>query len=171
MKLTKAVVEVLKYHGYMTFTESTETFLKNFNTVEELGNAGFITDRGAINFLKNIFDENGVNHSAEVNDHEIEEQALNTEESETETPVEEPVVESETKTETPVEEPVVESETKTETPVEEPVVESETKTETPAEEPVVESETKTENPVETPEIEVEAKPKKKTTKKTTKKES
>jgi outer membrane biosynthesis protein TonB len=60
----------------MTFTESTETFLKRFNTVEELGDAGFITDRGAVNFLKTIFDENGVNHSAEVGEVELEKQAF-----------------------------------------------------------------------------------------------
>ena len=76
MKLTKAIVEVLKYHGYMTFTESAETFLKRFNTVEELGDAGFITDRGAVNFLKTIFDEDGVNRSAEVSEEELNKQAV-----------------------------------------------------------------------------------------------
>lgn len=76
MKLTKAIVEVLKYHGYMTFTESAETFLKRFNTVEELGDAGFITDRGAVNFLKTIFDEDGVNRSAEVSEEELNQQAV-----------------------------------------------------------------------------------------------
>ena len=75
MKLTKEVVEVLKYHGYMTFTENTETFLKYFNTVEDLGDSGFITDRGAIDFLKSLFDEDGVNRSAEVGEEEIEKQA------------------------------------------------------------------------------------------------
>ena len=76
MKLTKAIVDVLKYHGYMTFTESAETFLKRFNTVEELGDAGFITDRGAVNFLKTIFDEDGVNRSAEVSEEELNKQAF-----------------------------------------------------------------------------------------------
>ena len=74
MKLTKDVVEVLKYHGYMTFTESTETFLARFNTVEDLGNAGFITDRGAVNFLRSVFDENGINHSAETGEDKLEKQ-------------------------------------------------------------------------------------------------
>ena len=190
MKLTKEVVEVLKYHGYMTFTESTETFLKHFETVEDLGDKGFITDRGAIDFLKTVFDENGVNRSVEVGEEELEKQA--TEESEVlEVPAEEPVVESEPEVlevpEAPVETVDSEPENAPEfdgagfteadnepisaAPAEEPVVESEPEVlEVPAEEPVVESEPEV---LEVPEAPVEdVKPKKTTsTKKTTTKKT
>ena len=79
MKLTKEIVDVLKFHGYMTFTENTETFLNTFKTVEQLGEAGFITDRGAIDFLNTIFDENGVNRVAEINETNLNEDSINPE--------------------------------------------------------------------------------------------
>ena len=79
MKLTKEIVDVLKFHGYMTFTENTETFLNAFKTVEQLGEAGFITDRGAIDFLNTIFDENGVNRVAEINETNLNEDSINPE--------------------------------------------------------------------------------------------
>ena len=79
MKLTKEIVDILKFHGYMTFTENTETFLNAFKTVEQLGDAGFITDRGAIDFLNTIFDENGVNRVAEISETNLNEGSINPE--------------------------------------------------------------------------------------------
>ena len=157
MKLTKDVVEVLKYHGYITCIESTETFLKHFNTVEELGAAGFVTDRGVGDFLKSIFDENGVNRSAEVGEDELEKQAV----IEPEPINPEPINPEPIEPEVIKPEPIVEPEngpTDTQNPEPTP--------ETPTSEPEKE-------PEPTPES-VEEKPKTKkttTTKKTTKKES
>ena len=150
MKLTKDVVEVLKYHGYITCIESTETFLKHFNTVEELGAAGFVTDRGVDDFLKSIFDENGINRSAEVEEDELEKQAaINPE------PINpEPVVTE------PVEPEVVEPENGP-TDVQNPEPTPETPTSEPEKEP---------EPTPEP-VEEKPKPKKTTTKKTSKKES
>ena len=63
MKLTKEIIYVLKYYGFTHTTTAPDIFLEHYNTVEEFGYAGFIDDRGALNFLRHIFDENGVNVS------------------------------------------------------------------------------------------------------------
>jgi len=153
MKLTKAIVEVLKYHGYMTFTESTETFLKRFNTVEELGDAGFITDRGAVNFLKTIFDENGVNRSAEVSEEELNQQAV----------IEPEVIEPEKINPEPIVEPEPEQEK-----VNEPEHEKEPES---TDEQGPSEEVKEPEPTPEPESAPAEKPKKTTGRKSTKKES
>ena len=75
MKLTKEIIEVLKYHGYTTITVPTEDILKVYDTVEDFGYAGYIGDRGAIDFLKTIFDDDGINRSAEVGEEELEKQS------------------------------------------------------------------------------------------------
>jgi len=161
MKLTKEVIKVLKYHGYMTSTVSAEDFVRVYKTVEDLGAAGYIGDRGAIAFLKTLFDENGVNRSAEVGETELEKQA-----------VEEPIVDTPETPETP--DPIVEPE-----PENGPAPEPETPAEDPAEEPASETVAEPEpekEPEPTPEPEAPAedpkpKTKKTTTKKSTKKES
>ena len=165
MKLTKDVVEVLKYHGYITCIESTETFLKHFNTVEELGAAGFITDRGVDDFLKSIFDENGVNRSAEVGEDELEKQAviepkpINPEPIEPEVVTPEPINPEPINPEPVMTEPVEPENGPTDIQNPEPTPE------TPTSEPEKE-------PEPTPEpVEEKPKPKKTTTKKTSKKES
>lgn len=150
MKLTKEVIKVLKYHGYMTATVPAEDFIRVYKTVEDLGAAGYIGDRGAIAFLKTVFDENGVNRSAEVGETELEKQA-----------VEDPIVDTPETPETP--EPIVEPEPEngpTSEPAPETVAEPEPEKEP---EPTPEPEAPAEDP--------KPKTKKTTTKKSTKKES
>ena len=176
MKLTKDVVEVLKYHGYMTFTESTETFLARFDTVEELGNAGFITDRGAINFLNTVFDENGVNRSAEVGEDELEKQAVIEPEPIESEPINPEPIEPEVVTPEPIVEPengpidVQNPEPTPEDPTpEEPTPEPENEQE-PTQESNQVAEELTQNPPEDAPV-VDPTPKKTTTKKTTTKKT
>ena len=160
MKLTKDVVEVLKYHGYITCIESTETFLKHFNTVEELGAAGFVTDRGVDDFLKSIFDENGINRSAEVEEDELEKQAAINPEPINPEPINPEPINPEPVVTEPVEPEVVEPENGP-TDVQNPEPTPETPTSEPEKEP---------EPTPEP-VEEKPKPKKTTTKKTSKKES
>ena len=159
MKLTKEIIEVLKYHGYTTVTFPTEDILKVYDTVEDFGYAGYINDRGAINFLKTIFDENGVNRSADVGEEKLEKQ-----EEELEPEVVNPeIVESDV-----VDEPVVDP-TSTETPTSEPEpekVEEKVETETTKQEPE-----KTEEPGEYMIIPKKTTKKTSTKKKSTEKES
>lgn len=117
MKLTKEILEVLKYHGFMTVTGDNETFLKYFDTVEKLAGAGFIVHGGVFDFLRNIFDEDGVNRSVPDTTEELDKQAVEANEDE-------PIAESkpEVVEETPVPEPEV-VEVNEEVLVEEPVVE------------------------------------------------
>ena len=77
MKLTKEVIRLLKFHGYLTLTAPDEVFLNRFETVEELGIAGFITDREAFDTLGSVFDENGVNQIADMDEKNLTKQALN----------------------------------------------------------------------------------------------
>lgn len=93
MKSTKEIISVLKYQGFMTSTSDTQIFLDAYDTVEELGDAGFIGDRGAIDFLRNIFDENGVNMTGPTTDEDVEKAvAEETKEEVKEEVKEEPVV-------------------------------------------------------------------------------
>jgi len=113
MKLTKEILDVLKYHDYITFVVEDDALLKKFDTVEALIDAGFVTEVGVLEFLSSVFNSDGVNQSAEVSESDLEKQA---EEIVTET---EKVEETETETETEkVEEPV--TETKPEEVVENP---------------------------------------------------
>lgn len=77
MKLTKEVIRLLKFHGYLTLTAPDDVFLNRFKTVEELGIAGFITDREAFDTLGSVFDENGVNQIAGMDEKNLTKQALN----------------------------------------------------------------------------------------------
>ena len=100
MKLTKEIISVLKYHGFLTFTAPAEKILEDFNTFEDLCAAGLISDRAAVTLVHSLFNDDGVNEVAGVESEVVEE------------PVEEPVVEEEA----PVEEPVVEEEAPKPTP-------------------------------------------------------
>ncbi len=149
MKLTKEIISVLKYHGFLTFTAPAEKIIKDFNTFEDLCTAGLISDRAAVTLVHSLFNDDGVNEVASAEPEVVEE------------PVEAPVAEPESEVvEEPVEAPVAEPESEAAynpnpEVVEEPAKEEETVVETPTEET-------TSKPS----------PKKKTpTKKTTKKES
>lgn len=109
MKLNREIVDLLKLHGFITVPASTDSFLAKFDTLESLGDAGFISDRAAFEFVKNVFDDNGKNQPATVDN--LEEQA-----------VEEPVNEVVSKPATEVEKPTEESVTET------PVIEEKPKT-------------------------------------------
>jgi len=172
MKLTKEVIDVLKFHGYMTVTAPAQDFIDRYDTVEELGNAGFIGDRGAIHLLESVFDENGVNRSAEVKDAELEKQAVEAP-VENENPVEAPVedeaaVEDDSLIEDsdgngPDEIPITKTEENPKTDVED-VTEAK-----PEQEPVTESDGEQNPPADTPVTTTE--PKKTTKKSTTKKKT
>ena len=59
MKLTKEIIRLFKYHGFMTITSPDENIVDHYSTVEELVNAGFINDPEALRMAKLIFDSDG----------------------------------------------------------------------------------------------------------------
>ena len=81
MKLTKEIISVLKYHGFLTFTAPAEKILRDFNTFEDLCAAGFVSDRGAVKMIQSLFNDEGTNMVAGAEPEVVEE------------PVEETVVE------------------------------------------------------------------------------
>ena len=112
MKLTKEIISVLKYHGFLTFTASAENILEDFNTFEDLCAAGLISDRAAVTLVHSLFNDDGVNEVASAEPEVVE------------APVEAPVEESEPEAAynpnpEVVEEPAKEEETVVETPTEE----------------------------------------------------
>ncbi len=192
MKLTKEIIRLFKYHGFMTVTAPDEDILKRYQTVEDLTNAGFVNDPEALRMAKMVFVEDGTPAVGPTKDEDVVEAPVETITTITEDPIEDPEPKPENEnpiTEEPAADPEsekveekIETETET-TPTEEleKEVESvETET-TPTEEPVaepepekVEEEVETETETTTSEPEPEApapKPKKTTTKKSTKKES
>ena len=189
MKLTKEIIRLFKYHGFMTVTAPDEDILKCYRTVEDLTNAGFVNDSEALRMAKMVFVEDGTPAVGPTKDEDVVETPVETVTETTEEPVIDTGTEKETETTTtdseptpeiPAEEPVVESD-----PVEEPapetVTEPEPAPEIPTEEPVTESDPVEETtpvdgdqnpPVDAPVVTTEPKKTKKTTtKKSTKKES
>lgn len=163
MKLTKEIIRLFKYHGFMTVTAPDEDILKHYQVVEDLVNAGFVNDPEALRMAKMVFAEDGSPAVGPTKDEDVN--------------TDEPIVETETPT--PESEPEPEKieekvETETETEIETPTPESEQEK---VNELVVETETPTQEPEKVEEkveeqAEVKPKPKKTTTKKkSTEKES
>ena len=116
MKLTKEIISVLKYHGFLTFTAPSEKILEDFNTFEDLCAAGLVSDRSAVTLVHSLFNDDGVNEVASAEPEVVEEPEPEVVEEPSEVveePVEAPVAEPESEV---VEEPTTEEEASKPTP-------------------------------------------------------
>ena len=72
MKLTKEIIRLFKYHGFVTVTAPDEDILNHYQTVEDLTNAGFVNDPEALQMAKMIFVEDGTPAVGPTKDEDVD---------------------------------------------------------------------------------------------------